>query len=531
MANITTRSLTSTTVTSSNLNKGSSLTHNELDSNFINLNTEKIDVLNPDIQGDLKIAGTSSAAVGSLVLKEASDNGVHQISIKAPTALAANVAFTLPVDDGTPNQVLITDGSGALSWSSAEAGDITAVTAGNGLSGGGSSGAISLAVDVTDANIVKDEDDMASNSATHLATQQSIKAYVDASGGLSLIDEDNFASDSATRPPSQQSTKAYIATQIATKDNSDEITEGSTNLYFTNARAQAVSINNLSEDTTPQLGGDLDVNGNDLVTTSNGNIKLTPNGTGQVRIDSNVVELHSAAGLVVNHRGQGTHNGANYGAPEGDSSGSTMLFNTGVQVEGMGRYEYPSLVLRNNSVDGYPNIWAAKARPNGYTGGGTGDYTTDAYLKEGDIIFRFFGAPYQGTDGAGNSVFSYGCGTVDIRASEDHDSGAMGGEISFRTLDTGTAASSSAETEKIRIGDQIKINPGKLNIDLRVHGDDVDDVLRVDASKDKTKLGGLLKLHTASSDPSSDLDQGDIYFNTTSSKVRVYDGSSWADVT
>jgi len=51
-----------------------------------------------------------------------------------------------------------------------------------------------------------------------------------------LLDEDNFATDSATKVPSQQSVKAYIASQIATKDNSDEITEGSTNLYFTNER-------------------------------------------------------------------------------------------------------------------------------------------------------------------------------------------------------------------------------------------------------------------------------------------------------
>lgn len=38
-------------------------------------------------------------------------------------------------------------------------------------------------------------------------------------------------------------TEAYVNSQIQTKDNSDEITEGSTNLYFTNARARgAVSV-------------------------------------------------------------------------------------------------------------------------------------------------------------------------------------------------------------------------------------------------------------------------------------------------
>ena len=41
-------------------------------------------------------------------------------------------------------------------------------------------------------------------------------------------------------------------------------------------------ISNVVEDTSPQLGGDLDVNGKDIVSTSNGNIELSPNGTGAV---------------------------------------------------------------------------------------------------------------------------------------------------------------------------------------------------------------------------------------------------------
>ena len=52
--------------------------------------------------------------------------------------------------------------------------------------------------------------------------------------------------------------------------------------------ATSSAISNVVEDTTPQLGGDLDVNSNALVSTSNGNIALTPNGTGVVRIDGNV---------------------------------------------------------------------------------------------------------------------------------------------------------------------------------------------------------------------------------------------------
>jgi len=48
-----------------------------------------------------------------------------------------------------------------------------------------------------------------------------------------------------------------------------------------------VAISNVVEDTTPQLGGNLDMNGQDIVTTSNANIELAANGTGHVVIKGN----------------------------------------------------------------------------------------------------------------------------------------------------------------------------------------------------------------------------------------------------
>ena len=49
------------------------------------------------------------------------------------------------------------------------------------------------------------------------------------------------------------------ANQVSTADIPEE-----TNLYYTDARVQAISINNLVEDTSPQLGGTLDANGNTI---------------------------------------------------------------------------------------------------------------------------------------------------------------------------------------------------------------------------------------------------------------------------
>ena len=60
-------------------------------------------------------------------------------------------------------------------------------------------------------------------------------------------------------------------------------TDGSGNLSFTTMASGG--LGNVSEDTTPQLGGDLDVDGNAIVSTSNGNIAITPNGSGKVVID------------------------------------------------------------------------------------------------------------------------------------------------------------------------------------------------------------------------------------------------------
>jgi hypothetical protein len=46
----------------------------------------------------------------------------------------------------------------------------------------------------------------------------------------------------------------------------------------------AGGITDVVSDTTPQLGGDLDVAGNAIVSIDNGNIEITPNGTGQINL-------------------------------------------------------------------------------------------------------------------------------------------------------------------------------------------------------------------------------------------------------
>jgi hypothetical protein len=62
-------------------------------------------------------------------------------------------------------------------------------------------------------------------------------------------------------------------------------------------------ISELADDTTPQLGGNLDVNGNSIVSSSNGNIVLAPNGSGQTVVknleyNENIHSLGTTSGTI-----------------------------------------------------------------------------------------------------------------------------------------------------------------------------------------------------------------------------------------
>jgi len=60
----------------------------------------------------------------------------------------------------------------------------------------------------------------------------------------------------------------------------------------------------LIADTTPQLGGDLDMNGKDIVTTSNADIELNPNGTGKTVLKGNTNPGTIVFNCEVNTHGQ-----------------------------------------------------------------------------------------------------------------------------------------------------------------------------------------------------------------------------------
>ena len=62
------------------------------------------------------IVGNSATTGGSLKLKEGTNNGTDHVALKAPNTLGASVVFTLPDSDGSAGQFLKTNGSGTLSF-------------------------------------------------------------------------------------------------------------------------------------------------------------------------------------------------------------------------------------------------------------------------------------------------------------------------------------------------------------------------------------------------------------------------------
>ena len=116
----------------------------------------------------------------------------------------------------------------------------------------------------------------------------------------------NLPNESGTLISTGTTTNTFITGQ--TTITSGDVTPANDELLISDADAgvfKRVTVNNLissaggltavSADSTPQLGGDLDVNGNDIVSVSNGNISLLPNGSGKVIVDGN----GSTAGVLI----------------------------------------------------------------------------------------------------------------------------------------------------------------------------------------------------------------------------------------
>jgi hypothetical protein len=107
----------------------------------------------------------------------------------------------------------------------------------------------------------------------------------------STLEAINTSNSGTSRPSSAVAGTIWLDTTSATTptlkfyDGADDISLATLDYSANTVNwIDSTVIFDIVNDTTPQLGGDLDVNGNSLVSTSNGDITFTPDGTGKVVI-------------------------------------------------------------------------------------------------------------------------------------------------------------------------------------------------------------------------------------------------------
>ena len=110
------------------------------------------------------------------------------------------------------------------------------------------------------------------------------------------------------------------ASKIVVEDGSNNVAIGGTvtATAFSGSGAALTGVD-VVNDTSPQLGGNLDMNGNDIVTTSNANLELAPNGTGKV-----VVKGNTNQGAIQFNCEANSHGQIVIAAPHSESASNTL---------------------------------------------------------------------------------------------------------------------------------------------------------------------------------------------------------------
>jgi len=341
-------------------------------------------------------------------------------------------------------------------------------------------------------------------------------------------------------------TGSALAITVSGASNGQALIYSSSNARFEPAN-QSGGLSDIVSDTSPQLGGNLDVNGNSIVSASNGNIEITPNGSGKVVLDG------------LSH-------------PTADGSAGQFL-----QTDGSATLQFAT-VLQNVSEDSSPQLGAnldvqtnqivttanrnIKLYPNG-TGvvevggdGSSADGTIQLNCSQNSHGIKLASPPHsaaqsytltfpQTAPAANKLLQTDGSGNLSFSSDLTIDSLTMSGSGNV-TFTAATTLALNANT-----GGTIVVNDGSNNADFRVESDGNANMIFVDAGNDKVGIG--------MSNPASTLDvtgnvkisganelllgsmtttqrnaltaaNGMIIYNSTDNKFQGYENGGWANL-
>ena len=189
---------------------------------------------------DELLIGNSATTGGTIKFNEGTNNGAHFVALKSPNSVASSVTFTLPSADGSSGHLLTTDGSGNLSFAapassnftlSADSGSDDTFTTGQTLTFTGGTGIdttvadneITFAIDSTVATLAGTQT-LTNKTLTSPKINEDVALTATATelnlldGITAIADEDNMSSNSATALATQQSIKAYVDSQVTAQD-------------------------------------------------------------------------------------------------------------------------------------------------------------------------------------------------------------------------------------------------------------------------------------------------------------------------
>jgi hypothetical protein len=210
--------------------------------------------------------------------------------------------------------------------------------------------------------------------------------------------------------------------------------------------ATSSAISNVVEDTSPQLGGDLDMNGQDIVTTSNADIELAANGTGKVVIKGNTNQGAIKFNCEANSHGQTV-----IAAPHSESASNTLtLPSTGGDARLVSTSSTATLTNKTLTTPVITEIDSGSSI--------TLDATTDIVLDAGgaDVTLKDDGTTFGSlTNSSGELVIKSGSTPTTAMT-------FSGANVTFAgTVTIGSAGISEAELE---ILDGATVTTDELNI-------------------------------------------------------------------
>jgi hypothetical protein len=287
--------------------------------------TTNISVAQVTMGGDLLADGDQTRTIGSetnrFVTTHGDLNGAVRFKAKAGVALSkGEVVYISGVSGGVPvvskaqsNSASTMPAYGVCYASASLNADVQIVTFGNleGINTGSFSVGDTLFISATTAGAITNT---APTGESNLLQNIGRVVKVDAVGNSGIYKIGGAGRTNAT--PNLDTDKIFLG-----NGSNQAVSTALSSINLSSFNDDLAT--NIVDDTTPQLGGDLDVNGQDIVSVSNGAIELAPDGTGKVTIKGNAT---GGSGQIVLNCEQNSHGITLKGPPHSAAASYTLTF-------------------------------------------------------------------------------------------------------------------------------------------------------------------------------------------------------------